>query len=432
MTAYEPDLSGRIAEPCDVFVIGGGPGGSAVAIPLAEAGLKVVIAEKDKHPRFHIGESLLPHSLPMLEKLGVLDRVREIGVYKPGAEFISEDGSGHTVFDFARAMLDGPPHAYQVSRDRFDQLLFERAREAGAIACEETTATVISCDEGGALITTRGDDGGEQLYHADILVDASGRSTLIAKRERDKRPDPRNTSAAIFGHFRGVPRTEGEYGGNIRIYLNTPGWMWQIPLPGGITSIGLVAPGEEMARRDCGIDEFFIKRASQNPLMAKILADADLVRPMTATGNFSYRSSHAVGPGHIKVGDAFGFIDPIFSTGVHLALSSASEAAVVILKSRDNPADRARLMTRYDRYIQRRLKYISWFIYSISDRSFREMLLHPKDFLGIERAVISLLAGDFRPDIRIRSRVWLFRAIRRAIALKNRVRGNKGKELAHA
>ncbi|MEM6547891.1 MAG: NAD(P)/FAD-dependent oxidoreductase [Pseudomonadota bacterium] len=427
MTLETPNLAGQKAETCDVLVIGGGPGGAAAATLLVQAGLKVVIVEKDKHPRFHIGESLLPHTLPILESLGILDRVREIGLHKPGAEFISEDGEKTVRFHFDRALTDGPDHAYQVIRQDFDKLLFDRAREVGAIALEETVAEIISCDDTEALVQTRpasGDGPGEpRLFRADFLVDASGRSTLTAKMRREREPDPRNTSAAIFGHFHGVPRPNGPEGGNIRIHLTRPGWMWQIPLPNGATSIGLVAPSAHLAKRDCGLEQYFRAHCTKHPEIARMVEHATLAAPMQGTGNFSYRAKNATGPGHIKVGDAYGFIDPIFSTGVHLALNSAKEATRAILQSRKRPKDRARLMTAYDAHIQWRLGYVSWFIYNIHDPAFREMLLNPRDILGIEKAVISLLAGDFRPDLRIRSRIWLFKAFRRLIEYRNAKRG---------
>ncbi|MBY8974895.1 tryptophan 7-halogenase [Rhodobacteraceae bacterium NNCM2] len=424
MTTFEPKLTGQKAEQCDVLVIGGGPGGSAAAIRLVQAGLKVVVVEKERHPRFHVGESLLPFSLPMLEELGVLDRVREIGVFKPGAEFISPDGQKNTVFNFDRALLGGPGHAYQVRRETFDHLLFKRAGEVGAVTLEETTATVISCDDSGAVVATHGPGEAQNLYHADFLVDASGRSTVIARMQNEKKPDPRNTSAAIFGHFRDVPRCDGARGGNIRIYLNDKGWMWQIPISDEITSLGMVAPGDEMAARGNSIEAFFRERTSRNPEFAKLIEHATPVDRLHATGNFSYRSGRASGPGHIKVGDAYGFIDPIFSTGVHLALISAFRAADVVVKSRKNPTARARLLEAYDRGILRQHTYVSWFIYSIEDPAFRHMLLNPKDVLGIERAVISLLAGDFRPDFRLRARMWLFKLIRRVIATRTGAKGH--------
>lgn len=423
MTLSQPiplDGTTPIAETCDAFVLGGGPGGAATAAFLAEAGLKVVLVEKDRHPRFHIGESLLPHTLPLLERLGVLDRVQAIGVKKPGAEFVSECGEKNPVFPFAKALCPGPDHAYQVKRADFDKIIFDRAGELGAETLQETRAEVLSCDDAQSVIQTTGPGGAVRLFQTPFLVDASGRSTLMARALSEKSPDPRNTSAAIFGHFRNVARAEGERGGNIRIHLTTPGWMWEIPLQDGITSIGMVVPGAHMVGRKIGIEPFFRAHCAQHPDIGALIEHAEVVGELRATGNFSYRARAAIGPGHIKVGDAYGFIDPVFSTGVHLALNSASEAARVILTSRAQPHRRERVMQAYDRHIRRRLDYVSWFIYRIHDPAFREMLLHPQNILGIEQAVISLLAGDFRNDFRIRARISLFKMLRHLVEWRRR------------
>lgn len=424
MTSEPKELAGAATQTCDVLIIGGGPGGAATAVFLKQAGLDVVLLEKDHHPRFHIGESLLPKSMPLLESIGVLDKVRALGVRKSGAEFISPCGEKNVYFDFSRAMRPEPDHAFQVPRADFDKLIFDRAREVGVRCHEDTTVSVLTCDDDMALVQSDGPESSE-VYQAAFLVDASGRSTLTAKMYAEKSPDPRNTSAAIFGHFHNVPRDPDQTGGRIRIHLTEPGWMWQIPLPNGVTSIGLVAPGEHMAKRETGIEDYFRQHCARHPDIDSKVRDASLAGPMRATGNFSYRAARAFGPGHIKVGDAYGFIDPVFSTGVHLALSSASEASAAILKARANPARRTRIMEAYDRHIQARLKYVSWFIYNIHDAAFREMVLHPRNILGIEHAVISLLAGDFSNTFSIRWRIALFKMFHRVVGWDLKRKGMK-------
>lgn len=418
-----------MSERCDVIVIGGGPGGSATAKFLADANLDVVLMERERHPRFHVGESLLPHSLPILEELGVLEKVQEIGLFKPGAEFISEDGKRQMVFDFGRALTPGPDHAYQVPRAKFDEILFNCARDAGVRAFEEMTATIVSCDDSGAVVTGRLSDGTERRFEADFLIDASGRSTVSAKMRGEERPDRRTSSAAIFGHFTGVARVSGPEGGNIRIHLTHPGWMWLIPLPNGITSIGLVVPGEDLAQREGSIEDFYQARMVRNPAMAQSLKNAQPVGSLSTTGNFSYRATRSYAPGLIRVGDAYGFIDPIFSSGIHLALEGSRDAVKAVLAIRKKPARRAKILASYDYGIRRRIGYISWFIYSIQNPAFREMLLNPKDIFGVERAVISLLAGDFRPDIRLRLRVLLFKILRKVVEINN-IKVAKGRAYA--
>ena len=404
---------------CDALVIGGGPGGAATAIFLARQDLDVVIVEKEVHPRFHIGESLLPHSLPILEELGALDQVREIGVEKAGAEFISEDGQTEALFEFHRALLDGPSHAYQVRRSEFDKILFDQAVAMGAIALDETTATILSLDEEGAVVQTRDSDGHVIEWRTRFLVDASGRSALTSRMLSQKRPDPHCTSAAIFGHFRGISRAEGERGGNIRIYLTDPGWMWQIPLRDDITSIGLVAPADYLQKRSGGIEAFFADHCRRHAHIAHMIDDAERVGRLRPTGNFSYRATKSWGTSHIKVGDAYGFIDPIFSTGVHIALLSAREAAKAVGTILAKPRTRTAQLATYHRKFERHLSYISWLIYQINDPAFRHLMVNPRNLFGIEQAIISLLAGDFRRDPRIRMRVALFKMIRYMVRLSN-------------
>ena len=404
---------------CDALVIGGGPGGAATAIFLARQNLDVVIVEKEVHPRFHIGESLLPHSLPILEELGALDQVREIGVEKAGAEFISEDGQTKALFEFRRALLDGPSHAYQVRRSEFDKILFDQAVAMGAIALDETTATILSLDEEGAVVQTRDSDGHVIEWRTRFLIDASGRSALTSRMLSQKRPDPHCTSAAIFGHFRGIPRAEGERGGNIRIYLTDPGWIWQIPLRDDITSIGLVAPADYLQKRSGGVEAFFADHCRRHAHIAHMIDDAERVGRLRPTGNFSYRATKSWGASHIKVGDAYGFIDPIFSTGVHIALLSAREAAKAVGTILAKPRTRTAQLATYHRKFERHLSYISWLIYQINDPAFRHLMVNPRNLFGIEQAIISLLAGDFRRDPRIRMRVALFKIIRYMVRLSN-------------
>src|SRR5271155_3841906 len=207
------------AEICDVAVIGGGPAGSTAATLLARRGYKVIALEKARHPRFHIGESLLPMNLPLFERLGVLDKVRALGVFKAGADFEADNERGYNTFAFARAIGKSPPHAYQVWRQDFDQMLYEHSRECGADAREGHEVTAV--DQRGpreSRLDVRTDEGRSYSIQSRFVVDASGRETFLAAKKRLRRKNEKHQSAAIFGHFRGAERRSGEDAGNISIY----------------------------------------------------------------------------------------------------------------------------------------------------------------------------------------------------------------------
>src|ERR1700732_2418344 len=207
------------AERCDVVVIGGGPAGSTAAALLARRGHRVIALEKAHHPRFPIGQSLLPMNLPIFERLGVLDKVRALGVFKRGADFEADNEQGYNTFAFARAIGNSPPHAYQVWRQDFDKMLYEHARACGASAREGHEA--VNIEQSGARDTrleVRTDDGRSYRIQARYVVDASGRDTFLSAKRKLRRKNNRHQSAAISDHFRGADAPQGDDAGNISMY----------------------------------------------------------------------------------------------------------------------------------------------------------------------------------------------------------------------
>src|SRR5579862_897955 len=321
--------SGAEPESCDVAVIGGGPAGSTAATLLARRGYRVVLLEKAHHPRFHIGESLLPMNLPLFERLGVLEKVRAIGVHKRGADFEARNPQGYNTFAFERALGESPPHAFQVWRQDFDQLLYEHARGCGADAREgHEVCSVEQLGPRDALIEFRTDAGRSYRIRARYLIDASGRDAFLAGRKKLRRKNPLHQSAAIFGHFRGAAARAGGDAGNISMYRFEHGWMWMIPLPEGVMSVGAVCWPQYLKQRKGRTVDFLLETLKQSPAMWQRLEQAQLIGDeVRVTGNYSYDSRRMGGPGWLMVGDAFAFLDPVFSSGVFLAMGGAEEAA---------------------------------------------------------------------------------------------------------
>ena len=415
-----PDTADVLPETCvDVLVVGGGPAGSTIAALLAERGENVVLLEKDRHPRFHIGESLLPFNLPLFEKLGVKEEIARIGMPKYGAEFVSLYNRGTAGFEFANAWDKGFPYAYQVRRSEFDHILLKNAAAKGATVIEECRVTdVVFPPEGGAVASASDATGQLRRWRAKFLVDASGRDTLLANHFQIKQRNPKHASAAIFGHFAGARRLSGKAQGNISLFWFDHGWCWFIPLADGTTSVGAVCRPAYLKSRKTDLAAFFMATIALCPPLAERLKHAQLVSPVTGTGNYSYRSTRMMGKSYIMVGDAYSFIDPMFSTGVYVAMSSAFLGADVVSASLHEPKKAARAFKAFDSRIRRALDAYSWYIYRMNTPALRTMLLTTTNPFRLEEALLSLMAGDvFRPSP-VHARLAVFRLVYLLLGLR--------------
>jgi len=336
----------------------------------------------------------LPMNLPLFEQLGVAEEIKAIGMVKLGAEFVSPWHGAPVMIDFNNAWDNTCSTAYQVRRSDFDLILFKNAIKKGARAFEEQKVTGIEFHgDDGATVTVMDDKQQERKIHAKFVVDASGRDTFLSNHFGMKHRNRKHNSAAIFGHFSGVQRLPGEAAGNISIFWFDHGWFWLIPLSDGSTSIGATCWPYYMKTRKTDTTQFLMDTIAMCPALAERLKDAKLVSPVTATGNFSYLSERASGQNYILLGDAFAFIDPVFSSGVFLAMNSAFAGADAVEASLKEPQHAARALQEFDRVITHGPEIFSWFIYRITTPAMRSLFMYTGPS-RMKRALISVLIGD--------------------------------------
>jgi flavin-dependent dehydrogenase len=398
----------------DVLIIGGGPAGTTFGSLMRKRGYDVTLLEKDHHPRFHIGESLLPMNIPILERLGVLDQVKSMGVKKLGADFtVGNSGAEPVTFYFREALGDSPDSAFEVRRAEFDHILFGNCTASGVHTFEGMKVHRVDAIENGVQKVYATDENGEEhVWAARFLVDASGRDTFLSSSNGWKLPNRRHASAAVFGHFRGVERRPGEDQGNISIYWFESGWIWMIPLQDDIMSVGAVCYPEYLRTRKGSLDEFLQCTLAALAETKQRMAGATAVMPARATGNYSYLSKRMSGPGYLMVGDAFAFIDPVFSSGVYLAMHAAERAVPVAEAWLSGNRIRHQLASRrYQREIQTGIANFSWFIYRFTTPVMRNLMSNPRNVLKVVQAVISMLAGDVFRNRDVRRRLLVFKTI---------------------
>jgi flavin-dependent dehydrogenase len=391
----------------DVLVIGGGPGGATAATCLARGGLRVALAEREAFPRFHIGESLLPANLPVLERLGVLDEVRARGfIVKHGASFHDQESGREHTFYF-REGKPWPPYSFEVPRAEFDQLLLDHAaRQPGVRLLQPAAVDSVAFHEDGVTAGIRsGAAGGE--VRARFLVDATGRDAFIASRHGRRRPVPGLGKVAIFAHFKGARRWPGRDEGNIRIFLFDGGWFWWIPFAGEVTSVGCVLHARTARGREGSLAELFDAMIGRCERVRAGLEHAERVTAVHSAANFSYSTTPIVGDRFVCVGDAMTFVDPIFSTGVFVAMQSAELASAEILRAFREDRFEAARFAGYERRVRKGVRTFLRFIRSYYEPAFLDVFLAPRPAAGILDSVTGVLAGGTFLGVPLRMRLSL-------------------------
>lgn len=406
---------------CDVLVIGGGPAGATVAPLLAQKGYKVTLIEKSRHPRFHIGESLLPANLPIFDLLGVTEQVAKVGMVKNAAEFNSPWHDHQQRFYFADAWDKSMPSAFQVRRSEFDEILIRNAAAKSVEVVEDCRVRAVNLDaDGGAVVEAEHADGRSEKWQAKFVVDASGRDTLLANKLQIKHKNPKHNSSALYAHFTGVVRNEGADEGNIAIFWFEHGWFWFIPLADGTTSIGMVTwPYFMKTKGQRKLEQFLLDGIAMCPLLQAKMANAKMFSVAEATGNFSYVSERCHGKNYLMLGDAYAFIDPVFSSGVLLAMNSGVIGAEAIDTCLSNPAKAAKALAKFDKAMKHGPKEFSWFIYRVTNPTLRDLFMNPRNMFRIKEAILSVLAGDIFGKTPIWKSIFLFKCIYYTASLAN-------------
>src|SRR6266404_5987566 len=378
----------------DALVIGGGPGGSAVASFLARAGKKVLLLEKDQFPRFHIGESLLPYNRRIFEEMGVLPTLQAAGFpNKYGAQFHIGNSSKTLKLVFRRGCFTRETTAFQVERSTFDHILLKHARSSGAEVREGWTMTGFSQQNNQVTVQARDKNGAQEAFCASFLIDASGRANCTGNQEGLRVVHPKLKKLALFGHFEGVMLDEGPMAGDTVIVRLENKWFWLIPLSEKKTSVGCVMDQEEFASTKSSPARAFAQIWQSSAAMRTRMENARLVNSIQATSDFSYYNRRLVGPRLLRVGDAAGFMDPIFSAGVYLAMYSGKLAAQVVLESLAARHDGASRLKLYEKRIFRAMQFYWDMVEGFYTTPFLELFLQPRPKFHIPDAIVAILAG---------------------------------------
>jgi flavin-dependent dehydrogenase len=376
----------------DVLVVGGGPGGASAAGFLAKGGLKVCLFEREPFPRFHVGESLMPATMLLLDQLGAREKVEKAGFQlKLGAMFFDEMHDLETTFYFLPNM-PWPQYTYQVPRAEFDMVLLNHARTLGVDVRQPGTVEEADFDPDGVTVTVFSDGARTKLRGA-MLVDASGRAGFLASRLGERQRIPNLGKVAMFTHFRGAERLSGREEGNIRIYIRDDGWFWYIPLADDVTSVGAVVHARTARAWAGSTEALFEDMLRRSKHMPRMLANAERIQPIRTEANFAYANHPVVGDRFVAVGDAITFVDPIFSGGVYIALRTGQLAADAILAAFKAGRFSARQFAGYQRRVRRGVAPLFKFIHRYYEPAFLDMFMHPQERLGIYAAVLNVLSG---------------------------------------
>jgi flavin-dependent dehydrogenase len=377
-------------------VIGGGPSGATAAAILAQKGRKVVVVEKEKFPRYHVGESLMPFCYFTFERLGVLDELKKFAfTEKHSVQFVRQDGKMSAPFYFFQHMDHPAATTWQVKRSEFDHMLLRNAEKQGAEVREETLVVDFVYDgDAVAGVRVRGKDGGEEELRAPVTLDASGRDALFQRKKKWRKRDPKLNKIAIWTLFKGAKRDPGlDEGATTIAYLEDRGWFWNIPMRDDLVSSGIVAERDYLYRDTRDPAEIFQREIKNNKWVKEHLSQGESLGQYWVTGEYSYRAEHCAADGIVLVGDAFAFLDPVFSSGVFLALKSGEMAADAVDAALEKGSVTAGDFADYGETLCRAIEVMRKMVYAFYDNDFSFGKLI-RAHMGLRPQLTDALIGD--------------------------------------
>jgi len=387
----------NISFDCDVIIIGAGPAGSTAATILAgEKGRKVIVLEKEHFPRYHVGESLIPHCWDTLDRLDMTERLDGAGFqWKQSVQFVGPNGDLSTPFYFSKHTDHPRARTWQVDRETFDCMMMERAREAGAEVREGVRVLDFLEEEGTIVGVSAEDEHGKRFeLRAQMTMDASGRDALFQRKKKWRKRDPKLNKIAIWTLYKGAKRDPGiDEGATTIAYVQEKGWFWNIPLKDDIVSTGIVAERDYLYRDGRDLAEIFQREIKENKWVEEHLSEGEQFGDYWVTGEYSYRAENCATDGLVLIGDAFAFLDPVFSSGVYLALTTGSMAADAVdraLQSGDTSGEQFR---EYGERVCQGIEWMRKLVYAFYDDDFSFGDVVTK-YAEVRRDLTDCLIGD--------------------------------------
>jgi flavin-dependent dehydrogenase len=381
----------------DVIIIGAGPAGTTAATILAEEkGRKVIVLEKEHFPRYHVGESLIPHCWDTLDRIGMTGRLDAKGFQsKQSVQFVSPDGELSAPFYFSKHTDHPRAKTWQVDRKTFDVMMMERAREAGA-EVREGIKVLDFLEDSGAIVGVRAEDENGEIFEfrAPITMDASGRDALFQRKKKWRKRDPKLNKIAIWTLYKGAKRDPGvDEGATTIAYVKEKGWFWNIPLKDDIVSTGIVAERDYLYRDGRDLKEIYEREIKENKWVDDHLSEGEQFGEYWVTGEYSYRAENCATDGLVLIGDAFAFLDPVFSSGVYLALTTGSMAADSVAKALDEGDTSAHQFQEYGERVCKGIEWMRKLVYAFYDDgfSFKDVVMK---YAEVRRDLTDCLIGD--------------------------------------